>query len=83
MTPDADPIIEHARKAFFDNSQKLRADRYRIEFKAGWVKTGKPFMVRSQQDEFVIWVEGGGVEDFNLEQIKSLELLPHLDSPQS
>jgi hypothetical protein len=70
--------MEQARKAFFGNSQKVRADRYRIEFKAGWAKIGKPFMVRSQQNEFVLWVEDGGVEDFKLDQIKSLELLPPL-----
>lgn len=71
-----DSIIERARAAFHANAQKNRADRYRIVFKRGWVKVGKPFMVRSQQEEFVVWVEGGGVEDFRLDQIASMELLP-------
>lgn len=74
-----DPLIEQARAAFHANAQKIRADRYRIVFKAGWVKIGKPFMVRSQQEEFVVWVEDGGVEDFRLDQIASMELLPHPD----
>lgn len=65
-----------AREAFYDNAKKAMADRYRIEFKAGWVKIGKPFMVPSQLFEFVVWVEGGGVEDFRLDQIKSFEKLP-------
>ena len=69
-------ISDQARKLFFENSQKDRADRYRIVFKAGWVKVGKPFMVRSQESEFVVWVEGGGVEDFRIDQIQSFELLP-------
>lgn len=71
-----DPIIAGARKAFSENALKEKSDRYRIVFKAGWVKVGRPFMVRSQYDEFVVWVEGGGVEDFRLEQIRSFELLP-------
>lgn len=79
MDETLDPIIEQARRAFYENSQKDRADRYRIVFKAGWVKVGKPFMVQSQENEFVVWVEGGGVEDFKLNQIQSMELLPPLD----
>jgi hypothetical protein len=71
-----DSIAEEARRLFYENSQKDRADRYRIVFKAGWVKVGKPFMVRSQESEFVVWVEGGGVEDFRIEQVESFELLP-------
>lgn len=72
-------IVEEARAAFYENAQKERADRYHIEFKAGWVKIGKPFMVQSQREEFVVWVEGGGVEDFRLDQIKSFRLLSDLD----
>lgn len=77
VSPDS--VAEEARKTFCDNAQRDRADRYRIVFKAGWVKVGKPFMVRSQQDEFVVWVEGGGVEDFRLDQILFFEVLPHPD----
>jgi hypothetical protein len=74
--PDETPGL--AREAFYDNAKKSQADRFRIEFKAGWIKIGKPFMVPSQLNEFVVWVEGGGVEDFRLDQIKSFELLPPL-----
>lgn len=69
-------IIADARSAFTDNAQRVRPDRYRIVFEAGWVKVGKPYMVRSQEEEFVIWVEGGGVEDFRLDQIRSYQVLP-------
>ena len=72
-------IAEEARAAFYGNAQKERADRFRIEFKAGWVKIGRPFMVQSQREEFVIWVEGGGVEDFRLDQIKSFSQLSNID----
>lgn len=72
-----DSIIAEARKAFSENAQKDRPNRYKITFKNGWVRVGTPFSVPSQLDEFVIWVDYGGIEVFRLDQVHSFELLPH------